>query len=330
MTSAPQREPGRRSHRPRHCPPSAPARTGLGRHRAPSPAHAAGRRGAARPAALWLCGDAEPLPGTALLAAWLGRTILTLVTTYTRPGDRVLLLTPPPSPRQSPQRPGRAPGGDPYAGLAEAVWTITRLGRSTDTATAAPAPDHLHDRTDSVGHTGAQSGSRPRPDRLRLHTPTDPNPDSAHHPDRTASRPGRGFDLVITTVDPHATDWLARTDWDTILTPPGLAAVITHSETRAGRLLDPQPAITDTFRHRGLRCLDHIAVLDTAPPPRPTIAADAAPRNTLAPAHGRPPRESAAAVWPVRRVHHDLVLFGRLAVPLSRSTPSNRGETSDV
>jgi hypothetical protein len=330
MTSTPHHEPGRHPYRTPHRRTPTPARTGQGRHRAPSRTTAAGHLRATRPTTLWPFANAEALPGTALLAGWLGRTILTLVTTYTRPGDRVLLLTPPAPPHTPPRTPGRTHNGDPYTGLAEAVWTVARLGRGADTATAAPAPDYPSERTDSPRHAGAESGSRPRLSRLCLHPATDPDTDSAHLRDRAGGRPRGGFDLIITALDPHATDWLGHTDWDALLTPRGLAAVVTHSDSHGGRLLDPYPAMVDTLGNRGLRCLDHIAVL-TAPTPGP-VASPAATERTgpaMVP-RGRPPRAGGAGSLPLRPVHHDLVLFRRQPLTAPEADVTDRKETSDV
>lgn len=326
MTSTPHHEPGRRLYCTPHRRTLTPARTGQGRHRAPSRTAATGRLRATRPTTLWPFADAEALPGTALLAGWLGRTILTLVTTYTRPGDRVLLLTPPAPPRT----PGRTHDGDSYTGLAEAVWTVARLGRGADTATAAPAPDYPSERTDSPLHAGAESGSRPRLSRLCLHPVADPNTDSAHRRYRAGDRPRGGFDLIITALDSHATDWLGHTDWDALLTPRGLTAVVTHSDSHGGRLLDPYPALVDTLGNRGLRCLDHIAVL-TAPTPDPVASPEAPARTAAAtPPRGRSPRAGVAGPLPLRPVHHDLVLFSRLPLTAPEADITDGQETSDV
>ncbi|MEC3974351.1 hypothetical protein [Amycolatopsis sp. H20-H5] len=330
MISTPQPEPGRRRHRASHRRTPTPARAGHGRHRAPSPAPASGRRGATRLATLWPFADAEPLPGTALLAGWLGRMIVTLVTTYTGPGDRVLLLTPPALSPMPARWSGRAPGGDSYAGLAEAVWTVARLGRSSDAATAAPPPGDLHDRTDPTRYAEAESGSRPRLSRLGLHPVTDVNADCAHRPVCSGRRPRGGFDLIITAVDPHAVDWFGHTDWDALLTPRGLAAVVTHSDSRGGRLLDPHPVIADTLSSRGLRRLDTIAVL-AAPMPPPAVIPVAAHRaGATASARGWPPRADGAGPLPLRPVHHDLVLFGRLPLTAPDTGATDRKGTSDA
>ncbi|WP_410660922.1 hypothetical protein [Amycolatopsis sp. lyj-112] len=329
MTSTPHHEPGRRPHRTPHRRTPAPAHTGQGRRHALSRTATAGRIRATRPTTLWPFVDAEVLPGTALLAGWLGRTILTLVTTYTRPGDRVLLLSPPTPPHTSPRTAGRTYDGDPYTGLAEAVWTVARLGRGADTATAAPAPDYRSDRPDPSRHGGAESGSRHRLSRLGLHAVTDSNTDSAQPRRRAGDRLRNGFDLIITALDPHATDWLGHADWDALLAPCGLTAVVTHSDSRGGRLLDPHPALANTLGHHGLRCLDHIAVL-TAPTPDPVaISAAAEGTGTATAPRGRSLRGGFGAL-PLRSVHHDLVLFQRLPLTAGETDVTDRKEASDV
>ncbi|WP_409497219.1 hypothetical protein [Amycolatopsis sp. cmx-11-12] len=309
---------------------AAPASTGQGRRRAPSQAAITGRIRSARPSTLWPFADAEALPGTAQLAGWLGRTILTLVTTYTRPGDRVLLLTPPVSPHPSPRTPGRTDDGDPYTGLAEAVWTVARLGRGADTATAAPAPDYPSGHTDPFRHGGAGSGSRPRPSRPGPRPVADPDTDSAHLRHRAGDRPRGEFDLIITALDPHATDWLGHTDWNALLTTRGLTTIVTHSDLLGGRLLDPYPVLVDTLGQHGLRCLDHIAVL-TAPTPDPAASPAAAARTAIPTAsRSRSPRADGAGALPLSRVHHDLVLFRRLPLAAPEGDVADRTETSDV
>jgi hypothetical protein len=322
MTSTPQ-EPGRRSRRTRHRRTSTSVRAAHGRHRALSSTPAPRR---ARPTTLWSFADADALPGTALLAGWLGRTIITLVTTYTRPGDRVLLLAPPASTRVPSWPSGGARGEDPYTGLTEAVWTVARLGRSADTATATPTPDHVCDRTDPTVGDGGESGSRPRPCRCGLRPPADPDAETGSCPDSATCSPRGRFDLIISAVNPHDTDWLTDADWDTSLTPTGLAAVLTHSGFRRGRLLDPHRAIMDTFHHRQLGCLDHIAVLDAPPADREPAAAP----NSTAPAHCSSPRGGMHSLWPLRPGHHDLLLLGRLTRVVPGTGGSEGQETSDV
>lgn len=327
MTSTPHPEPGRRHRRLPHRDTASLRR---GRHRAPrtTPATAAARR--PRPATFWSFADAEMLPGTALLPGWLGRTIVTLVTTYTRPGDRVLLLTPPPSPRAPQHAAGNARSAEAYAGLAEAVWTVARLGRGADSATTAPAPDDPAEHTDSSRPAGAESGLRPRLGRLGLHPVPEPHPDSARPRHRDGDGPRGGFDLIITALDPHATDWLTRTDWDALLTPRGLLATVTHSDSRDGWLRDPHATVLNTLGSQGLRCLDHIAVLTAPVPDTPDCLTTADRMGTAVSAPDFSPRVVDAIAPPLRAVHHDLVLLGRMSSDATDDGALDAKETSDV
>lgn len=287
-----------------------------GRHRAVAHRPARGGARRTRPATVWPFADAEPLPGTALLAGWLGRAIVTLVTTYTHPGDRVLLLAPPPPRNVCPAARGGVRGPDPYAGLAEAVWTVTRLGRTADTATTTATLDDPRGRAAALGVGEVESGSGPRLGRLRLAHPTDPDRATQHRLARVGSSPGGRFDLIITAVHPGGTDWLADTDWDTTLTPTGLLATITHSDSRDGLLIDPTATIRATICTSRRGQLDHIAVL-SAPIPaagEQGTETDPLPAGDDSTSPGRAPLA-------VRLVHHDLLLFGPIPSPDAARKP---------
>ncbi|WP_156096589.1 hypothetical protein [Amycolatopsis jejuensis] len=158
----------------------------------------------------------------------------------------------------------------------------------------------------------------------------DPNTDSTHRDRLTSDRPGGGFDLIITALDPHATDWLAHTDWDALLTTRGLVAVVTHSDTCGGRLLDPLPVLVGTFNASGLRCLDHIAVL-TAPTSDPAAHPAGIDGDSSATRpHALPARTGAAGSLPLRRDHRDLILFTRRPLPTPEGGVTGGTETSDV
>jgi hypothetical protein len=306
----------RRPHRCRPHSSSAPARATHHRRRTAARTLVRGHPYVPRPTTLWPFAGADPLPGVALLTGWLARTIVTLVTTYTRPGDRVLLLSPP-ALAQQPSTPHRGtPRGAlvsaPYAGLTEAVWTLIRLGRGVDTATAAPAPEYPDTPVDSLGRSGVESESGPRPN---------PRPqtdchESGHLAARAVQGPDDRFDLIITAVHPHNTDWLAHTDWAAILTATGTVATVTHSVRRHGRLLDPIATVADTFRNRGLRWMDHIAVL-TQHLPTPAQTTGNSPPNTASIAAR--PAASNAEPLPLRVAHHDLLLF-KPVVPAATGT----------
>lgn len=82
------------------------------------------------PSTVWPCAQDDLREGTALIANWLLTALAKIATTYTQPGQRVLLLTPSTMVRTG-----------PYHGLFEAAWTVMRLGRSVHTHTAQPCPD---------------------------------------------------------------------------------------------------------------------------------------------------------------------------------------------
>jgi hypothetical protein len=291
------------------------------RHRARPMSRALRRTRRARFASVWSVAETDPLPGTALLPGWLGRTLLTLVTGYTRPGHRVLLLTPPRRPRMTPTvTPGVITGWfgpNEFAGLAEASWTLARLGRSITTATAAPPPDYLDTAPPTVPSAPgsdrgeSESGLRPTPVAPRRRpAPDRPARHGPHRDSETGGRSSHGFDLIITAVHPHATDWLSHTDWTSMLTPTGLVVVVTYSDSRASHAQDPMPALVATFRDIGLVWFDHIALLcDSATTTAATSGTTAVRRDSAAP-NGTP--------LPVIRAHHDLLLF----LPAAATAPN--------
>lgn len=209
---------------------------------------------------LWPCADAEQLPGTTALAGWLGQTILTLVTRYTRPGDRVLLLAPPTRPVPAYTLGAFVRQPDPYAGLTEALWTVTRLGRSTDTAVADTALDALTGHRHATRLANEESETGPGHD----HGPVRPPDDLCLT--KTASLPEHRhadgtFDLIVTAVHPRFTGWHSHVKWDRLLTPSGLIATVTHSDIVGGRFVDPTPNVVETIRSHRRRWLEHIVVL---------------------------------------------------------------------
>lgn len=313
MTPAPQNGP---VHRRRLRGDSCAPRPAHGHHRSTVRSTAHARAFAPRPAALWPFADAERLPGTARLAGWLARTIVTLVTGYTRPGDRVLLLAPP-TQRSVGRTSGATNAADPYVGLVEAVWTVSRLGRSVDTATAGPPHDDCGGTPDSPGRGDHWSGSGPQLARLGLHAPAGDHSDSDYGLAGSERGAGSGFDLIITAVHPADIDWLSHADWAATLASAGMLAVLTHSSRRHGRLVDPVPAIAATFRSQWRGVLEHIAVLTAHVSGTSNKARPTSPHPAAA---GLPDRSSPAIAvdpMPVQAVHHDLLLIG----PVPAATP---------
>ncbi|MET8757509.1 hypothetical protein [Lentzea sp. NPDC004782] len=264
----------------------------------------------ARPSTVWPCAQDDLREGTGLLANWLLTAIIKIVTTYTQPGQRVLLLDPAPylappaswSPTESRNqfRPG------PYAGLHEAGWTVVRLGRGVHTQTAVAHPDPLDE---PVGTAAAESESGPRPN---ADSPTADQPAGPSTHCRTGSGPtatGVGpdrYDLVVTAADPRTLDWFRPADWAGLLTPTGTLAVITHGDRSCDRLTDPAGSLVRAAHRTGLRYLDRIALL------RVPVRDGALAAATPAP-HPRPQGPARPFATPARhtQVHDDLLVFAR-------------------
>lgn len=263
-----------------------------------------------RPASVWPCAEDELREGTGLIAQWLLTAIIKLVTGYTAPGQRVLLLDPAPHITPPAGWPstvaGHRPGHGPYAGLLEAGWTVVRLGRGVDTQTAAAHPDRFDDSptnppTESESGPGPHAAS-PASDHLDAGGTDDqsgPNSTTtAHGPDR--------FELIITAAEPHTLDALQPTDWAGLLTPTGTLAVITHSDNSGAWFTDPAGPLVRAAHHAGLHFTDRIALLRV--PIRDTVHAVAgtAPHDHAASPPG-PPTTSIRHT----RAHDDLFVFTR-------------------
>ncbi|MEV1082231.1 hypothetical protein AB0I98_28960 [Streptomyces sp. NPDC050211] len=237
-------------------------------------------------------------------------TINRVVATYTRPSHRVLLLAPPTGPGMpAPDRatPGTRTGGGPLPVLIEAAGTARRLGRTLEAVTAAPDFD-AHATADTAS-PGWQSVHRLPPESV-------PPAPTGHRPVRrrrgpTAVGPDR-YDAVVALVDPHHPEWVPDVSWGSLLAPSGVLAVITHSDHRRGRLIDPGGLVTRAAHAAGLAQLDHVALLQVPvregalvpePDPSAVLPTDDAP-CAPAPCH--------------MRVHADLLLFAR---PQNASDP---------
>jgi hypothetical protein len=211
-----------------------------------------------RPASVWPCATAGHRKATGLIAAWLPSAVTQIVTTYTQPRDHVLLHIPPGHLNAVAERP--APGSNglrgngAFAGLAEAAWTVARLGRT------------IHPESNAWTDTAA--------------------------PER--------YHLVIAAVDPRARRPTPTLGWADLLHPDGVLAVITHSDSSAGRLIDPTDMVVRAARPAGLAYLDHIALLEV--PLRHGSAASATPLPL------RRNRRTTRAI----RVHSDLLIFSRI------------------
>jgi hypothetical protein len=82
----------------------------------------------ARFGTVWPCARDGHDVGTGVLSGWLITAVVKVVTAYSMPGDRVLLIEPGGT-GLSVRRTG------PYVGLPEAAWAVVRLGRGVRTVT---------------------------------------------------------------------------------------------------------------------------------------------------------------------------------------------------
>lgn len=260
-----------------------------------------------RPSTVWPCAQDDLCEGAGLLASWLLTAVVKIVTTYTRPGQRVLLIEPaaylaPTGPRTANDGHRQSRPGS-YAGLHEAGWTVVRLGRGVQTQTAVAHPERVGE------HLGAQSGGglRESVDSPTIDEPAGPSTpeesglDSApsgHSPDR--------YDLVITAAEPGTLDWLRPVDWSSVLTQTGTLAVITHGDRSGHRLADPASSLVRAADAAGLRYLDRIALLRT--PVRDGALVVATPTS-----RARSHISTRPLATPSRhvRVHDDLLVFTR-------------------
>ncbi|MGK3206856.1 hypothetical protein [Amycolatopsis sp. MEPSY49] len=267
-----------------------------------------GHRRPPRPSTVWPCAQDDLLAGTGLLAGWLLTAIIKLVTTYTRPGQRVLLLEPAHYLAPSTSRPTRGvsagllPG--PYAGLHEAGWTVVRLGRGVQTQTAVAGPGPVDGQFGDV-----LNESEADPEAFTLSAATDELAGLPVHrgarPEPTSSPPGPDrYDLVIAAVEPRALDWFRPADWADLLTSTGTLAVITHGHRESGRLTDPAGALLRAAHRVGLRYHDRIALLRI-----PVRDGTLAVSTVVEPTSAAPARHLA--------VHDDLLVFTRQPEPMS-------------
>jgi hypothetical protein len=141
------------------------------------------------------------------------------------------------------------------------------------------------------------------------------------HPESDAwtdtSAPER-YHLVITAVDPRARRPAPTLDWTDLLLPHGILAVITHSDSSTGRLIDPTGDVVRAARHAGLTYLDHLALLE--------VPLRHGPLDTTGTAASPPSRRNQRATRAIR-AHSDLLIFSRIP---SADIHADHKETPDA
>lgn len=170
-----------------------------------------------------VCRLAHPVRLPAALGAALG----TLVISYTRPGDRVLLADAPPAWLPARFRPASGERRD------QLVRAVSRLGR--------------HPATDPTPHRPRGGGGD--------HCTEDPNVLPTY------------FELIIVSMDPRTPDTTRLAAWAAQLTPTGTLTVLTHSHRHGGMLTDPAPDIALAATAAGLVLVDRLILLHQQPHP---------------------------------------------------------------
>lgn len=279
-----------------------------------------------RPSTVWPCAQDELCEGTGLIAQWLLTAVIKIVTTYSQPGHRVLLLDP--AQFSAPLASASAVGvpnrsrRSPYVGLLEACWPVVRLGRSVQTHALVTRPARIDDTPVDIP---AESESGPRLPAVGPSTDHSAAPRSDHRhgsdPEATGHQSNR-FDLIITAAEPGTLDYLRPADWAGLLTSTGTLVVITHGDCSAGLFNDPAGPLVRAARHAGLSYTDRIAVLRV--PVRDGALAVASPAVR---AHSQNPARLTTAAVRHSQVHDDLLVFTRQAAPRAAADGE---ETSDA
>lgn len=233
------------------------------------------------PATVWVAGESP----RDLDAGWPVPVVASIVTSFTDPGSHVVLL---PWPTPVPITPDildrdsmRHHRDKPDRELQDALTTVRSLDRTAQVIRIKPEP---------APRTGGCSTSPP---------------------DRFGGAAAEA-DLVITSLRPdhsggRASDQVA---WAAarLLRTGGVLAVLTHSDTSQGQLVDPTGAVVAAAQNADLLYLQHIVVVHT--PVRDGEFAiepqTASPDHHLRP---RAPRRGQPATH--HRIHADLLVFAQ-------------------
>ncbi|MFJ8813815.1 hypothetical protein [Amycolatopsis thermoflava] len=201
------------------------------------------------PATVWPAGP-SPID---LNATWPAPIVERIVTAFSTPGARVMML---PWPTPHHDHPALAPVGPdgvihhaPDAELADAVHAVERLGRAAQI-----------DRVPRPSDTGETPSAPFWADLIANRDPTPATPASGEETGRTGS-----VDLIISSVHPEQSGggsadlvalYAARR-----LRVGGILAVLTHSDWTTGQLSDPTSAVVTAGQNADLLYLQHIVAL---------------------------------------------------------------------
>lgn len=292
--------------------PTAPARA---TSRPASPRRRAARtrsRGSATtttPATVWACGATPTDPD----AAWPTAIVETIVTSFSKPGARVVLVPWPvfaPRPKhRSAEMLDHDPGPECEDGLAAALTTVEGIGRTAgvvriepDAGNAGRVPrpfgaDLVGDR-DGRASSGVASPIR--------------DPGSGVHERIVGAR--ANTDLIIASVRPvdsgdHSSDLVTRFA-ARLLPVGGTLVVLTHSNWSGGELADPTGAVVTAAQNADLLYLQHIVALH-APIQDGHIVSELDPVAAAEQARSQHRAVVRGLPAPHRRVHSDILAFAQ-------------------
>ncbi|MFF6001979.1 hypothetical protein [Prauserella flavalba] len=223
-------------------------------------------------ATVWVCPVDPPFRINDVVAA----AIRTFVTSYTQPGDRVLLAIP--------SRPGPRHRQD------RLVEMVLRLGRG---ATIPPTP---HPQDD---HSTTEAGLCRPPESEAGPGPTDPDAtvsiaaETITGVDR-ARPPKDRFALIITTQPARHEDADSIIDWADHLTDSGTLIAVTHSGQHGSLSTAASPSVVRSAALAGLALTDRLVLLHQEP-------------TATSPATDRDRRRLALGAH--RRIHTDALVF---------------------
>lgn len=284
---------------------SRPSSTRPGTRRASTAPDSRASAGARTPATVWTCGGSPIDPD----AAWPTPVVEKIVSSFTDPGRRVVLL-PWPSPAPATEEllgasPARGPRGESDGDLDVAVTAIRRLDRTAQVHRLTPVPDargpisrpywaDLLDAPHGVANTDAPEHSAAALDGL----------------DGDAS----GADLIITSLRPEysrdrVSDHLALAS-ARLLRTGGILAVLTHSDASRGELVDPTGPVVAAAQNADLLYLQHIVVL-LVPIRDGAFVIDADSGHGVDEDRTRHRAEVRGLPAPHHRIHADLLVFAQ-------------------
>jgi hypothetical protein len=264
--------------------PSAPARIATsqrGTRRAGTPTRSRTASTAPTPATVWACGPTPLDPNT----PWPTPLLTKIVTSFSEPGDRIVVLPWPTAAPRPPHRPGRADRlidhtttVEPDDELATALATITDLARRARVVRLEPDP------------TASGRASRPFWADLVGTPDNTPAPEPAALPSGAPDAAPNRFDvasadadLIITSMRPErstdrASDHVALLA-ARLLRVGGILAVLTYSDWSRGELVDPTGPVVASAQNADLLYLQHIIALHTPSTAGSSSGTSTAPRH---------------------------------------------------